>query len=106
MGDLKLIKPIFAEALGKQGPERQVYLDEACGHDPGLRAQIEALLEAHEGAGDFLETPPLAVHATIDESSPTEGPGSIIGRYKLLERIGEGGFGVVWAAEQKRPVKR
>src|SRR5262249_21986881 len=73
---------------------------------PELRQKIEALLRAYEQAGSFLESPASPPVATIDEPPPTEGPGTIIGPYKLLEQIGEGGFGVVYMAEQTQPVRR
>jgi len=106
MGDLKRIKPIFSEALSKQGLDRHKYLDEACAQDAELRAQVEALLKSHEGASDFLETPPVGDHFTLDESSPAEGLGTVIGRYKLLEKIGEGGMALVYMAEQEQPIRR
>ena len=106
MGNLKRIKPIFSEALSKQGPDRHKYLHEACGQDTELRAQVEALLKSHEGASDFLETPPFTGPVPSDDSCPTEGPGTVIGRYKLLEKIGEGGMAVVYMAEQEQPIRR
>jgi len=106
MSDLKRIKPIFSEAIDKKGPDRECYLNEVCGKDLDLKAKVEALLGAHEEAGDFLESPILDLGMTLGDSPLAEGIGTVIGRYKLLERIGEGGFGVVWAAEQKKPVKR
>ncbi len=80
------------------GAERQAYLDGACGTDPDLRSRVEALLAAHDEASDFLEDPAV--------SSPQEGPGTSIGVYKLLQQIGEGGMGVVYMAEQEKPVRR
>ena len=58
------------------------------------------------GVGDFLESPVLDPNVTLDESPLSEGPGTVIGRYKLLERIGEGGMAVVYMAEQERPIRR
>ncbi len=99
-------REIFNAALElPAGAERAAYLARACGDDAGLRASIEALLRAADGAGRFLP----------DEGRPTgaaarpptgEGPGARIGRYHLLEQIGEGGFGVVYLAEQDEPVRR
>src|SRR5262245_15272326 len=90
---------------------RRAYLDEACGGDRALRQRVEALLLAFERAGSFLQQPPDA-GGTSDEptggppGNNSEGVGTVIGPYKLLEPIGEGGFGVVYMAEQTRPVRR
>jgi serine/threonine protein kinase/tetratricopeptide (TPR) repeat protein len=80
------------------GAERQAYLDGACGGDAELRSRADALLAADESASDFMEGP--AVEAQ------REGPGASIGPYKLLQEIGEGGMGVVYMAEQLKPVAR
>src|SRR5215204_4848614 len=95
---------IFHEALARTPADRGVYLDAACGGDPALRAGVEGLLRANVGATGFLAGP--APTATIDPPPAADGPGTLIGPYKLIEPIGEGGFGVVFLAEQTEPVRR
>ncbi len=101
---------IFAEALAIPPGERARYLDGACRGDAALRSRIEALISAHESAGVFMAPPPEVAPADRVQASSTEGPvdhpGNRIGRYKLLQQIGEGGCGVVWMAEQEEPVRR
>jgi serine/threonine protein kinase/tetratricopeptide (TPR) repeat protein len=97
---------LFAEALERTDPrDRAGFLDEACQGNPVLRARIERLLAQHEHAGHFLESSPPAPSPTVDQPA-TEGTGSRIGLYKLLQQIGEGGMGTVYMAEQTEPVRR
>ena len=105
----KLVKEIFADALEKaSAAERAACLAQACGNDAQLRQHVEALLQAHEKAGGFLEEPAAALPGnTIVVPTPlTEKPGDRIGHYKLLQQIGEGGCGVVYLAEQEQPIRR
>jgi eukaryotic-like serine/threonine-protein kinase len=100
-------KTIFLNALEIPSPEaRQAYIIEQCSGDSSLAAEVQALLKQHQDLGSFLE-PRLGEHApTLDAGSLTEGVGTLIGPYKLLEQIGEGGMGVVFMAEQHEPVRR
>jgi eukaryotic-like serine/threonine-protein kinase len=97
---------IFIAALEKQdGHNRSEFLDEACGSDAGLRHQIDALLREHGQLGSFLEAPVPRLDTPLADPRH-EWLGTVIGPYKLLEQIGEGGFGLVFMAEQQHPVRR
>jgi WD40 repeat protein/serine/threonine protein kinase/tetratricopeptide (TPR) repeat protein len=98
---------IFKAAIKLKTPaERDAYLKGACGNNAELLSRLEVLLKAHDEAGDFLEIPPFDSDATLNDFPLSEGPGTVIGRYKLLEKIGEGGMAVVYMAEQKKPIRR
>jgi eukaryotic-like serine/threonine-protein kinase len=97
---------IFKAAVKLRPQERAVYLENACGANDGLRQEVESLLAAHDRSIGFLkELPTRETAATIDMPLP-EPPGTQIGPYKLREKIGEGGFGVVYVAQQSKPVRR
>src|SRR5262245_43279642 len=100
-------KAIFNVARQIGSPDaRAEYLRQACGTESGLRERVQVLLHAYEEQASFLESPPpVGVAPTIDQPA-SESLGTVIGPYKLLAQIGEGGFGVVFTAEQTRPVCR
>ena len=100
-------RSIFLAALDIDDlSQREAYVVGACGSDTVLRSQVENLLQAHAEPDNFMRRPAPAVVAELAEHPMVEGPGTVIGAYKLLEQIGEGGFGVVYMAEQSHPVHR
>ena len=98
------VQQIFEEICDLSPSDRENAINKVCCDDQELRKQVEALLDAHDQAGDFMAEP------TADLKNPhaeiTESVGDQIGRYKLLEAIGEGGFGVVYMAQQTEPIRR
>src|ERR1035441_6297857 len=99
---------IFAAARQLPPADRAAYLNQACGDNGPLRRRIEALLNASEQSGAFLEISAApALRRTPAASIPlAEKTGDKVGRYKLLQQIGEGGCGVVYMAAQEEPVRR
>src|SRR5580658_3225907 len=117
------VEDIFSQALQIQNqPDRAAFLEKACAGDSQLRERVESLLAAHQEAASFLENPAKEISAQTtrpaEGSEPaatirptayrpiTEGPGTVISHYKLLQSIGEGGMGSVWLAQQSEPMKR
>jgi hypothetical protein len=110
---------VFSAARRLPAGQREDYLEQACAGDAGLRQRVKDLLRANENAGNFLrELAPEAHEASEAAVPPSPGatlrkaiaglekPGDRIGRYKLLQKIGEGGCGVVYMAEQEEPIRR
>jgi serine/threonine protein kinase len=105
-------KEIFFEVMEKATPEERAgCLERACGQDLLLRRRVEGLLAVHAQQDSFMRAPAVQGGSTAAFLQPShgllsEGPGTIIDHYKLLEKLGEGGFGAVYVAEQKEPVRR
>lgn len=106
--DPKRVQVVFRTAV--EEPDlavRAAVLDRECGDDVDLRRRVQALLKANDEPDSYLDRPAVApVNGTVDYAPITEKPGTMIGPYKLKEQIGEGGFGLVFVAEQTEPVKR
>jgi serine/threonine protein kinase/tetratricopeptide (TPR) repeat protein len=98
---------IFERAIRLPTPqERAAYVRGACGDNHGLREQVQSLIEAHEEVGRFMPTDPGEAGITVPDCPLLDAEGTRVGRYKLLQRIGEGGMGIVYMAEQEEPVRR
>ena len=101
---------LFQAAAQLSGAERTVFLNGACHGDPALRQRLDALLAAQDQPDSLPVKAAPAAKATIKldlaPEPPDEAVGQTLGRYKLWERVGEGGCGVVYVAEQTQPVRR
>src|SRR5262249_59122064 len=102
---------VFLQAAVVESPaERELLLDQQCADDARLRAQVESLLAASAKVGSFLDKPAVQAlpgsRGTVDYEPIAERPGTVIGPYKLMEQIGEGGMGLVFVAGQQHPVRR
>ncbi len=97
---------IFKAAVKLAPDRRPAFLDEACGANRELRREVESLLRAHDASGSFLHDRAARRQGTVDHLPIAERPGTVIGPYKLMEQIGEGGMGLVFVAEQQHPVRR
>jgi WD40 repeat protein len=105
--EVKSATDLFRVAIAITSPEeRQAYLDQACAGDGALRHHVEALLQAHLDTSSRPDRPAEACESTGAYRPVSDSPGTSIGTYKLLQKIGEGGFGVVYMAEQEKPVRR
>lgn len=97
------VDEVLQAALDRSPPERASFLDEACAGDEDLKSEAELLIRAHDEAGDFIESPAVAEHARVllGDGFDVSG-GRMVGSYKIIERLGAGGMGEVYLAEDKR----
>ncbi len=116
------VQNVLAGASELTREKRGAYLDAACEGDAALRAEVESLLESHDEAGRFMghpvvegadrdrdrasEAPTMIGRGAVVGGGIGEGPGSRIGPYRIVQAIGEGGFGSVFMAQQEQPVQR
>jgi serine/threonine-protein kinase len=105
--DFGRMQELFLAAVEQHAPSQwDAYLDQACGGDEELRSQVARLLDAHRQGGSLPGRAVLGLDRTGAYQSLSESPGTVIGPYKLMEQIGEGGMGLVFVAEQQHPVRR
>src|SRR5262245_43015691 len=102
------LKELFLAALEVAREDRAAWLDRECAADAGLREHLGLMLAAHDAPQSLLDRPVVDLksdYPTVDPPT-AERPGAVLGPVKLLQRIGEGGMGVDYVAEQKEPVER